>query len=219
VSVRSNVLSILSILLKTHGQELWMKKPQTMLLAFVVAIVGCAGGRGEPIRYPGWALGGAPLAKEGEVRCCYGAGAQRLGADGDSQRARRAAEQGAIAAVAGAFQAYFSRRLGSYTSWAERSDGEGEATDISSDIQVFVTYDAVREAFVSARIVDRWEHPATGDWLALARIDLAAFLAAADASRDLEPEAKAFFADHAERVHDLMREGPGVTEEELEAPE
>jgi hypothetical protein len=116
---------------------------------------------------------------------------------------RTTADNRARSEVAKVFEFYTSSLMKDYRA----STTAGEPGVSAEEQHVEEAVKTVTSVTLSGvEIVEHWQHPATGEFFSLARLDLEAFENLAAKSRELNDRMKEYIRENADRLHEELRE-------------
>ena len=177
-----------------------------ILLLGLVLIAGCAGTKKitattpiQELKAPEWVLKGSGAFGGERGKVFYGV-ASATGIKNYSLF-RAAADNRARNDVAKIFQFYTASLMKDYM-----------ASTMAGDVKVTAEEQLVEQAIKTVtsmtlpgvEIVDHWQHPATGELYALARLDLGAFKDNFEKVKELDAKVKDYIRKNAERLHEEL---------------
>jgi len=177
-----------------------------ILLLGLVLIAGCAGTKKitattpiQELKAPEWVLKGSGAFGGERGKVFYGV-ASATGIKNYSLL-RAAADNRARNDVAKIFQFYTASLMKDYM-----------ASTMAGDVKVTAEEQLVEQAIKTVtsmtlpgvEIVDHWQHPATGELYALARLDLGAFKDNFEKVKELDAKVKDYIRKNAERLHEEL---------------
>lgn len=177
-----------------------------ILLLGLVLIAGCAGTKKitattpiQELKAPEWVLKGSGAFGGERGKVFYGV-ASATGIKNYSLL-RAAADNRARNDVAKIFQFYTASLMKDYM-----------ASTMAGDVKVTAEEQLVEQAIKTVtsmtlpgvEIVDHWQHPATGEFYALARLDLGAFKDNFEKVKELDAKVKDYIRKNAERLHEQL---------------
>ncbi len=183
-----------------------MVKISFILLVGLVLIAGCASTKKitattpiQELKAPEWVLKGSGAFGGERGKVFYGV-ASATGIKNDSLL-RTAADNRARNDVAKIFQFYTASLMKDYM-----------ASTMAGDVKVTAEEQLVEQAIKTVtsmtlpgvEIVDHWQHPATGELYALARLDLGAFKDNFEKVKELDAKVKDYIRKNAERLHEEL---------------
>lgn len=182
-------------------------KVMLVLVAGIFLITGCATTRDiavttpiQDLDAPEWVRKGSGAFGGERGRVFYGvASASEI----RSHALRRAAaDNRARNEVAKEFQMYTASLMKDYTA----STSAGEKNVSSEEHRVEQAVKTVTAMTLSGvEVVDHWEHPGSGEFFALARLDLEAFKNNLDRVRELDTKVKEYIRKNADALHDELK--------------
>lgn len=177
-----------------------------ILLLGLVLIAGCAGTKKitattpiQELKAPEWVLKGSGAFGGERGKVFYGV-ASATGIKNYSLL-RAAADNRARNDVAKIFQFYTASLMKDYM-----------ASTMAGDVKVTAEEQLVEQAIKTVtsmtlpgvEIVDHWQHPATGELYALARLDLGAFKDNFEKVKELDAKVRDYIRKNAERLHEEL---------------
>jgi len=106
--------------------------------------------------------------------------------------------------VAKVFEFYTASLMKDYA--ASTMAGDVKATAEEQHVEIVIKTVTAR-TLSGVEIVDHWQHPATGELFALARLDLQAFQDNLEKVKELDAKVKQYIRENAERLHkELQKE-------------
>jgi hypothetical protein len=183
-----------------------MVKISFILLLGLVFIAGCAGTKKitattpiQELKAPGWVLKGSGAFGGERGKVFYGV-ASATGIKNYSLL-RAAADNRARNDVAKIFQFYTASLMKDYM-----------ASTMAGDVKVTAEEQLVEQAIKTVtsmtlpgvEIVDHWQHPATGELYALARLDLGAFKDNFEKVKELDAKVRDYIRKNADRLHEQL---------------
>jgi hypothetical protein len=180
-----------------------------MFLGAMVPLVlaGCGGKeitKTTPIQdlaAPEWVVKGSGAYRHGEDNIFYGVGSA-YGIRNFSLL-RTAADNRARNELAKVFEVYTSSLMKDYAA----STMAGDPNQVAEEQHVEEAVKTVTSATLSGvEIVERWQHPATGELYSLAKLDLEEFENSLEKVRELNKRAKEYIRENAERLHEELRQ-------------
>jgi len=183
-----------------------MVKISFILLVGLVLIAGCASTKKitattpiQELKAPEWVLKGSGAFGGERGKVFYGV-ASATGIKNYSLL-RAAADNRARNDVAKIFQFYTASLMKDYM-----------ASTMAGDVKVTAEEQLVEQAIKTVtsmtlpgvEIVDHWQHPATGELYALARLDLGAFKDNFEKVKELDAKVKDYIRKNAERLHEEL---------------
>lgn len=170
---------------------------------FIVAVglflSGCSGMENvtkEQDSSPAWVMQGSGAFGGEKGKVFYGVGsASNIG---NLSLLRTAAKNRATNEVAKVFQTYTSSLMKDYAA----STTGGVAKVSSEEQHVEQAIKTVTSMTLSGvQIVDQWQDPKTGEYFALARLDLDAFKDSMEKAQELNSKVKEYIKQNADRLH------------------
>ncbi|MBI5058026.1 MAG: LPP20 family lipoprotein [Nitrospirae bacterium] len=180
--------------------------PGFILLAGLILIAGCAGKEKvtsttplQDLKAPEWVMKGSGAFGGDMGKVFYGvASASQMQ---NTSLLRAAADNRARNEVAKVFQFYTASLMKDYAA----STTAGDPNAISEEQHVEQAIKTVTAMTLSGvEIVDHWQNPATGEFFALARLDLNAFKDSLDKSKELDSKVKDYIRQNAEKMHEQL---------------
>lgn len=182
-----------------------MKK--ALMLALLVAVgfvfvVGCGGTQQQAapgVTVPDWVMkGSGAFGGEGN-RVFYGVGV----ASGSRNIAalRSMADTRALAEISKTFNVYVASLTKDYLATTMGGD-PSKVSDEQHFEQAIKT--VTSNTLVGVEVVERWQHPQTGDFYSLARLDQDKFKDAIEKNKELDKKAKEYIKQNADRLHDQL---------------
>jgi hypothetical protein len=183
-----------------------MVKISFILLVGLVLIAGCASTKKitattpiQELKAPEWVLKGSGAFGGERGKVFYGV-ASATGIKNYSLL-RAAADNRARNDVAKIFQFYTASLMKDYM-----------ASTMAGDVKVTAEEQLVEQAIKTVtsmtlpgvEIVDHWQHPATGELYALARLDLGAFKDNFEKVKELDAKVRDYIRKNAERLHEQL---------------
>jgi hypothetical protein len=177
-----------------------------ILLLGLVLIAGCAGTKKitattpiQELKAPEWVLKGSGAFGGERGKVFYGV-ASATGIKNYSLL-RAASDNRARNDVAKIFQFYTASLMKDYM-----------ASTMAGDVKVTAEEQLVEQAIKTVtsmtlpgvEIVDHWQHPATGELYALARLDLGAFKDNFEKVKELDAKVRDYIRKNAERLHEEL---------------
>jgi len=188
-----------------------MKQAYRALLLVVLALsflIGCAGETKKEVTAntpiqdlgaPDWVVKGSGAFGGDSGKVFYGVGSA-YGMKNFSLL-RSAADNRARNEVSKVFQMYTASLAKDYMA----STMAGDPNVTSEEQHVEQAVKTVTSMTLSGvEIVDHWQHPATGELFALARLDLAAFKDNLSKAKELSNQARDYIRQNADRLHDEL---------------
>lgn len=179
-----------------------MKRSFSLVLVFIMVLFllyGCGGGKDvkEAVQPPEWVVKGSGAFGGERGKAFYGV-ASAYGIKNFSLL-RQAADNRARNEVAKIFQFYTASLMKDYMA----STMAGDPNVTSEEQHVEQAIKTVTSMTLSGvEVVDHWQHPGTGEFFSLARLDLEAFKNNMEKARELNNQVRDYIRENADRLHD-----------------
>jgi hypothetical protein len=178
-----------------------------LVVLALVFVAGCGGGEAKkeitastPIQdlgAPDWVVKGSGAFGGESGKVFYGVGSA-YGMRNFSML-RSASDNRARNEVSKVFQVYTASLMKDYMA----STMAGDPNAVSEEQHVEQAIKTVTSMTISGvEIVDHWQHPATGELFALARLDLEKFKDNLNKAKELSAQARDYIRQNADRMHD-----------------
>jgi len=177
-----------------------------LLLTGMVLITGCASSKKvtdmtpiQELKAPEWVMKGSGAFGGEKGKVFYGvASASRMQ---NISLMRTAADNRARNEVAKVFQFYTASLMKDYAA----STVAGDPNTTSEEQHVEQAIKTVTTMTLSGvEVVDHWQNPATQEFFALARLDLASFKDNFDRMQTLDKKVKDYIRENADRMHEEL---------------
>jgi hypothetical protein len=182
-----------------------------VIAALGLGLSGCGGKKalesGTPIQdldAPTWVTKGSGAFDDEGGKVFFGVGS----ASGirNTSLLRATADNRARNDLAKIFRVYSSSLMRDYM--ASTSAGDVDVTSEEQHVeQAIKTVNSVTLSGV--QIVDHWQHPATGEYYSLARLDMEKFKNSLDEVGELDARTKEYIRANADRLHEELKQEEG----------
>jgi len=177
-----------------------------MIIISLVLLAGCGGKKtvtaSTPIQdldAPEWVVKGSGAFGGDQGKIFYGV-ASASGIRNYSLL-RSTADNRARNEVSKVFQFYTASLMKDYA--ASTTAGDPNVTAEEQHVEQAIKT-VTSMTLSGVEIVDHWQHPATGELFALARLDLNAFQDIAQKSKELDARVKEYIRQNADKLHDQL---------------